>query len=244
MRQVKPIIWGLAIIALGIIFGGNAIGLFNIDLFFDGWWTLFIIVPSAISLITDKDKLSNLICLTIGVILLLAAQNVFSYDVAWKVILALALVAAGLSIIYHNVIRNKNDKEVEAEIKSLKNDDTMDAQMAAFSGTERVYDNEEFSGANLMAVFGGIDLDLRHAIIKKDTVIKAFCLFGGIDIKTPDDVSLKVKSGFIFGGISDARKNSVEKGKHTIYIDAGGGFGGISINDKEKKGGHKKSQKD
>ena len=59
MKTIKPIIWGIAIIALGVIFGGNALGLFTLDIFFDGWWTLFIIIPSAISLITDKEKLSH-----------------------------------------------------------------------------------------------------------------------------------------------------------------------------------------
>ena len=55
MKQLRPIIWGIAIIALGILFGGNALGLFSLNVFFDGWWTLFIIVPSFISLITEKE---------------------------------------------------------------------------------------------------------------------------------------------------------------------------------------------
>ena len=86
-----------------------------------------------------------------------------------------------------------------------------------------------------MAVFGGASLDLRKAIFDKDVVIKAFCLFGGIDIVVPEDVIIKSKSGFIFGGISDGRKSDTEKGKHTIYLDAAGGFGGITISDKSKK---------
>ena len=60
MKQVKPVVWGVVIIALGIIFGGNALGLFNFDVFFDGWWTLFIIVPSVVGLFTDKEKISSL----------------------------------------------------------------------------------------------------------------------------------------------------------------------------------------
>ena len=60
MKQIKPIIWGIAIIALGVIFGGNALGLFNLNVFFDGWWILFIIVPSVISFFTEKDKLMSL----------------------------------------------------------------------------------------------------------------------------------------------------------------------------------------
>ena len=99
MNKLKPIIWGVAIMTLGIIFGGNAIGLFNFDVFFDGWWTLFIIVPAAVAFITEREHLVNLAFLLAGVILLLAAQNVFTYDVAWKAILAEALILFGFSII-------------------------------------------------------------------------------------------------------------------------------------------------
>lgn len=235
MTKAKPIIWGIAIIALGVIFGGNAIGLFDINVFFDGWWTLFIIVPSVIGLITEKERFASLGFLAAGVILLLAAQNVFSYDVAWKAILAVFLIIIGVSIIFRNVFHSKNDKEIAQKIEGMKDGKTMDSQTAVFSGSDRIYNDEIFSGSNLVAIFGGVDLDLRNAKFEKDTVIKAFCLFGGIDIKVPKDVQVKIKSGFIFGGISDERKSSDNKGKYTIYLDAGGGFGGLSITDKEGK---------
>ena len=234
MNKLRAIIWGLAIIALGVIFGGNALGIFSIDIFFDGWWTLFIIVPSFISLITEKQKLVSLVCLSAGVLLLLASQNYFTYEVAGKVILAIFLVAAGLMIIFKGLFRGNNDKEVEKKVQDLEDDKTMDSQTAIFSGSDRVYNGEVFSGSNLVAVFGGIDLNLTNAKFEKDTVIKAFCLFGGIDIKVPEDVQVKIKSGFIFGGASDERKGDTGKGKYTIYLDANGGFGGISVNDKKK----------
>ena len=236
MKQIKPIIWGIAIIALGLIFGGNALGLFSLDIFFDGWWTLFIIIPSVVSLITDQDKIMSLGFIAVGVILLLAAQDVFSYDVAWKVILAVFLVAVGLSIIIKSIFHNKNDQEVAKKIEEAKKDGkTMDSQMAIFSGSDRTYKDETFQGSNLVAVFGGAKLNLKHAKFDQDTVIKAFTLFGGIDIIVPSDVKVKLKSGFIFGGFSDDRKNPTEKSKYTIYIDAAGGFGGITITDKDEK---------
>lgn len=235
MKKVRPIIWGIAIIALGIIFGGNALGLFNFNVFFDGWWTLFIIVPSAVSLITEKERLSSLGFLATGVLLLLAAQNVFSYEVAGKAILAVFLIVIGLTIIVRSLFHSKNDREVEKKVKDLNNGKVMDSQSAIFSGSDRAYNDEVFSGANLTAVFGGVDLDLRNAKFEKDTVIKAFCMFGGIDIRVPEDVQIKMKSGFIFGGISDERKGDLEKGKYTIYIDASGGFGGVTVSDKRKK---------
>ena len=234
MKKVGPVIWGLAIIALGVIFGGNALGWFNINVFFDGWWTLFIIVPAVVSLFTD-NKLSSLAFIAVGVILLLAAQNVFSYEVAWKAILAVFLIMIGLVIIVKSLFRNKVEKEVEKKIKEMGDGKTMDSQMAIFSGSDRTYNDEVFSGSNLVAVFGGVELDLRKAKFDKDAVIKAFCMFGGITIKVPEDVQVKIKSGFIFGGIDDERKGDINKGKYTIYLDAAGGFGGVSVVDKDKK---------
>ena len=157
MKQIKPIIWGIAIVALGIIFGGNALGLFSLNVFFDGWWTLFIIIPSVISLITDDGKLMSLAFIATGVLLLLAAQNVISYEVAGKVILAVFLVSIGLSIIFKSYFHNKNDPEVAKKIEDLKNDKIMDSQVAVFSGADRVYRDEAFNGANLSAVFGGVN---------------------------------------------------------------------------------------
>lgn len=232
MKKARAIIWGIAIIALGVIFAGKAIGWFDFDIFFKGWWTLFIIIPSVISLFTEKDKLSSLGFISAGIILLLAAQEVITYDTAWKIILAVILILIGLGLILKTVFHSNNDKEVEEKVKDLEDGKTMDSQMAVFSGSERTYNDEVFSGSHLVAIFGGVDLDLRKAKFTKDTVIKAFALFGGIDIKVPEDVQVKIRSGFIFGGVSDDRKGDTTKGKHTIYLDAGGGFGGITINDK------------
>ena len=56
MRTFKNILWGLVLIVLGILLGGKALGLWNINVFFKGWWTLFIIVPSFIGLFDEDDK--------------------------------------------------------------------------------------------------------------------------------------------------------------------------------------------
>ena len=119
--------------------------------------------------------------------------------------------------------------------KAEKDGKSMDSLTAIFSGSDRAYKDETFQGSNVIAVFGGAKLNLKKAKFDKDTVIKAFALFGGIDIIVPDDVKVKLKSGFIFGGFSDDRKNVTDKGKYTIYIDAAGGFGGVTITDKDEK---------
>ena len=53
MKGYKNIIWGLLFIIVGIIVFTNSFGITNITIFFDGWWTLFIIVPCFIGLFKD-----------------------------------------------------------------------------------------------------------------------------------------------------------------------------------------------
>ena len=74
-----------------------------------------------------------------------------------------------------------------------------------------------------------IKLDLRNSKIKKDVVINASAIFGGIDIYVPDGVDVKIKSTSIFGGTSNKSKNEVNEKSHTIYVNATCIFGGAEV---------------
>ena len=224
MKNRSGLIWGLALIAVGVIWAGNALGLFNINLFFNGWWTLFIIITCLWGLITEREKVGNLIGLLIGVLLLLSAQNVISFGLIWRIFIPAVLVIIGLNLVFKNLFNRSINEEIKKLNKNLNKDDAI---AAVFSGQKLNFDKEEFKGKNLDAVFGGIDLDLRGAKITSDVVINASAIFGGIDIIVPENVKIKIKSNAIFGGVSDKTKK--KEGKHTIYINATGIFGGVEI---------------
>ena len=61
MNNSKNIMWGIVLVVIGIVIGTNNLGITNIDVFFDGWWTLFIIVPCFIGLFSNEDKMGNII---------------------------------------------------------------------------------------------------------------------------------------------------------------------------------------
>lgn len=73
MKKVSSVILGLLLIVVGVIFALNALNIADIDIFFDGWWTLFIIVPCGVGLFTEREKTGNLIGIAIGVFLLLSS---------------------------------------------------------------------------------------------------------------------------------------------------------------------------
>ncbi|MBR2315613.1 MAG: hypothetical protein IKA56_03120, partial [Clostridia bacterium] len=80
MKKFSNILWGLLFIALGVIIGLNSFGVTDINLFFDGWWTLLIIIPCTIELFRSRDKTGNLIGIAVGIALLLACQDILTFD--------------------------------------------------------------------------------------------------------------------------------------------------------------------
>ena len=66
MKKTSNILWGLVLVALGVIFALNALDIADFNIFFDGWWTLFIIVPCTVGLFTEREKTGNIIGTIIG----------------------------------------------------------------------------------------------------------------------------------------------------------------------------------
>lgn len=210
-----------------MILGINALGIARVDIFFPGWWTLFIIVPCVISLFgNDSDKTGDLIGVVVGVCLLLACQGVVRFDILWRLLLPVILILIGLSIIFKDVLRGKITKEV----KKLRGKSGMKEYWATFGGQNVNFAKEKFEGCRLEAVFGGIKCDLREAKIEEDVLIRASAIFGGVTIFVPEDVNVQVVATSMFGGTDNKRAKKVQdEDKKTIYIESTSVFGGVEI---------------
>ena len=226
MKKKGNVLWGIILVIIGLIIGCNALGITNINIFFRGWWTLFIIIPCFIGLFKENKKTGNLIGLLIGIALLLGCLNILDFDLIWKLAFPTILVIIGLSIVFKDIIGGK----IHKEIKNInKKNQKENLYCAAFSSQNINIDNEKFKGADLEAVFGGIKLDLRNVKINSDIVINASSIFGGIDIYVPSNVKIKIKSTSVFGGITNKANTKNDEKNHTIYINGTAIFGGIEV---------------
>ena len=224
MKKASRILWGILLIAAGVILALKELNITDIDIFFEGWWTLFIIVPCTIGLFTEREKTGNIIGIAIGVFLLLCCQDILSFSMFWNLLVPAAIVIIGLKMVFTGLFGNKaNDimKKLRLEGKEPR------TGCAVFSGCDIQYDGEVFEGAKLTAVFGGVDCDLRNAVIEKDCAIQVSAIFGGIDIFVPAGVNVKVSSNSIFGGISN--RTTSHPNAPTIYVSGTCMFGGVEI---------------
>ena len=218
------IVLGCLLIILGVIFGLNALGLTDINVFFEGWWTLFLIVPALIGLTKDEDKAGDFILLFIGVFLFLAVRDIVSFDLLWKLLVPVILVIIGISLVFND--KNNLDASDKNTMVKIAND-TNDVEFDSVFGSKNMHYDKSFKKASVDCVFGSFDLDLSDVDFSNDAYIEINSLFAGVNVILPDNVNLKLEANSVFGSSKDEHK--ISSGKHNVYVKSNALFGGIII---------------
>lgn len=221
-QKAKGILWGIAIIAVGILWGLNKSNIIDFTIFFPGWWTLFIIVPSVIGLFKDRDKTASAIFLVIGLFLLINAN--FDLKPIKVLILPAIVVLIGIYIIVKNIKNNKEQPQFEQAIVNPNYQE----YSATFAEQKYVFD-QQFLGGKFSATFGSINIDLSSAYIQPGTLIDARANFGGVEITVPQNIRVVIKSHGFFGGTSDKSNKNLPFDAPTLYVDSSCLFGGVNI---------------
>ena len=216
-EKFGDVLWGLVWIVVGIFLLGKVMGFWEVPALFPGWWTLFILVPSGISMIKNGIRPVNSIFMLCGVLLLLEQNHVIDRGTLGKVLLPAIFLIIGVCILFRSMFAGTKRHYTGTSSYAA----TFSGNVVVPTGTER------FEGCEADAVFGGLDLDLREAVIEDGAVIEATAIFGGIDIKVPQGVNVKVKRTELFGGAKSEVRN--QDGNPVLYVNALCMFGGVDI---------------
>ena len=227
MKNSCKVIIGLALIAAGVIWILSILGVLSFAFSTEGWWALFVIVPSLIGLLSGHDKVGSLIGIGVGVLLLLAARDVITWQMMWQIALALIIIGFGVNFLVNKswchhpeVCECKNISREGRNIRIIEN---------AFGRRDMSFAGEKFEGADVDSSFGALSLDLRGAEIADGAVIKLNVGFSGTSIIVPEDLAVNISVNSGFGGVSDNRRNKVSSGTPTLVITGSVGFGGVEI---------------
>lgn len=215
---------GLFFIIVAVLLAGNAVFDWDFSLFFKGWWTLFIIIPSLLSIVKSGFRISNSICLIVGTMLLVTNRfpQVFTWSLFRELVFPAVLFVIGINILFSQSFKNVADKIVGNNAKGPD-------YTAIFSTVKQQHIGEAFIGSNVTSIFGTVDLDLRHAIISQDVVIDVTSVFGGANIYLPANVKSKLSTVPIFGGATDKTIHPTDGNAPTVYINSVCVFGGVDV---------------
>lgn len=223
-KSISAVVFGLIIILLGVVYAGNVLELWSLDISFEGWWTLFIIVPCVMSIVSGGLSIINCVGLSIGLLFLLSEQGVLKDDIGYKLVMPVIIIAIGVGVLFRKAGKSKSEGN-----NGVFAGNTGDNYFAVFGGSSPQFSGQVFRGATSFAIFGGVDLRLRDSIIKRDCIIKTYSIFGGTDIFLPDNVRVVVSSIPVFGGVENKFISSSDEAAPTVYIRALSVFGATDI---------------
>jgi predicted membrane protein len=157
------------------------------------------------------------------IIIFLGLSILFNFDFPiFKILLALLFIFIGWK-----VVTNKTADMPMVGQSSTAREDLLKRVMI-FSGINTKIQSDNFSGGEVVAIFGGGDIDLSEVKVKGDSLeLNLVAIFGGLKITVPDDWNVKTEGVGVLGGFenkADTKKSSV-----TAVIKGVAIFGGVEI---------------
>jgi len=225
MKKISyQIIFGVIIIIIGILLLLQTTGIYDTGQF-------LIYIPSLFILLGIyalwKSRFRNItgpliLIFVFGIIQLLNLNIISPSDISrwWPII----LIIIGIGFLLNRIRGPARKDEYIDEIDLL----------AIFGGVDSLIKSKAFQGGGVTAIFGGVDLDLKDSKIKESPVyVNVIVLFGGVDIKVPDDWNVKIEAIPLLGGVDEERprRKKTESEVPDLIVTGFAAFGGLSIKD-------------
>ena len=216
------LVFGLVIIAVGVLFTLDNLGLADAERYWR-WWPMAMILVGVAKLWQSRGGASNPIG---GVFLLLVGgwfqlHNLGLIDRDLWNFWPLLLVFIGTMIVYQGM-RGRQTRANASPIDTL-------GGVAILGGWKRSINSTAFRGGELTAVLGGCEVDLRHAAINGEAVIDVFAMWGGIEIRVPEDWTVINRVTPFMGGVEDNTRPPQAASPHRLTIRGMVVMGGIEI---------------
>ncbi len=213
---------GIILILIGLLFLIDTFTNWNFSRLLGEWWPLIFVVIAIIKF-QNQERGSGLIFLIIGGLLLLLTNDVIGWHSVWR-LWPLILVFIGISLIFKGRRRNWG----------LINDATHDTDFihsnAIFGGAVHTITSQNFKGGEAMALFGGVELDLRDAKLSSEGCkINATAIFGAGELIVPDDWKVVVKGTPLFGAVDNKSRGKGGDPTKEIELHCTVIFGGLEI---------------
>ncbi len=209
---------GLVIALLGILFLFDHFNILNFGSIIGTWWPLILLLVGFLKF-TGDERNGGMVLLVLGCVFLLANLNVLHWhDILglWPVI----LIIVGLSMAFGGRrYFGHTDLEVAADQFDVK---------VVFGGAERRITSQGLKGGEIMALFGGAEVDLRDASPARDCRIRINVMFGGAEVRVPSEWRIIITGTPILGGIEDKTRQAGDQGP-VVRIHCSAMFGGIEI---------------
>lgn len=195
------------------------------------WSMGLFIIGLFVSIQTRFRRTGPIVVTLVGLAFLAYKYFDLPFSIGYLILPSLVILV-GLAILFKP--NNKDEWHNRCGIKSdgdeITNKDKLEI-VAIFCGSKKRIISKDFKGGEMVAVFGGVELNLTNADFDREIVIDTTVVFGGLKIIIPNNWELKTQMTSIAAGIEDKRRTDglqVVPDK-TLILTGTVVFGGIDI---------------
>lgn len=216
------LMFGLLILLLGVVFALDNLDIVAARRILD-YWPVGLILIGAAKLWEVRSGHGR----PVGGILFIAAggwlllDNLDLIDVSLFAFWPVLLIIAGAVIVVQGLKRPRT-------ALAVRSDQTVSA-IAVMSGVNRGSNTSNFRGGELAAFMGGCEIDLRQAAIHGEAVIDVFAMWGGIEIRVPENWTVIGRVMPLLGGFDDATRPPKDATDHRLIVRGVVLMGGVEV---------------
>jgi predicted membrane protein len=240
-RVTPQAVLGLLIVVFGLLLTADNLGWVSTQRFLWTYWPVILIAVGLTKLLTGagSGRIFGALVMLVGIGL--EVERLFHIDIdAWWPML---LVGLGIIIITRargprtrlqagpdatGGIAQLDATNANDVTQPLSNEANI-SEFAMWAGKQRRISSIAFRGADLTAIMGGIELDLRQAgTAGGEAVIDVFVMWGGIEIWVPPDWTVSNQVSLIMGGAED-KSSGTQDARNRLIVRGFVMMGGIEI---------------
>lgn len=223
LRLTPQLLLGLLVIAAGVVLMLDNLGIAPISRFLR-YWPAGLIAIGLLKLWQSRDgkggSFSGVLFTLAGVWLLLDELTILRLD--FQDIWPLVLVVLGGYLVWQGISAPQRAKPGPDSHSTV-------SAVAVLGGVARGNNSRAFRGGELTAIMGGCEIDLRQASINGEAVIDVFAMWGGIDIRVPEDWSVESRVVPLLGGVEDKTRPPQGAVNHRLTLRGFAIMGGVEI---------------
>ena len=210
-RLTPQLLVGTMVIAVGILLTLDNLRVLDAEKYLR-FWPVGLIALGLVKVWRSRDgfggAFGGFVLTTIGTWLLL--ERVAVLDVGFRELWPALLVFFGGFLVWQGLSgpRRRATSDSQALISAT----------AVLGGVARGNNSPAFRGGELTAIMGGCELDLRHAAIDGEAVIDVFAMWGGIEIRVPEDWTVSSRVTPLLGGVDDKTRPPQGASRHHLVL--------------------------
>lgn len=220
--SVTPqLVLGLLIAIVGVLFTLDNMGLVYAEDYLR-YWPLGLVAIGLVKLWQagkgQGGGLGGLVFVGVGLVILFDSLGILRISIGamWPML----LVLFGGSMVWRGLYGTR--------VRAADTADTVSG-IAILGGVKRRNNSRTFKGGDLTAIMGGCEIDLRQAAIDGEAAIEVFAMWGGIDIRVPENWTVINRVMPLLGGVEDKTHPPPGTTAHRLVLRGFAVMGGIEV---------------